>query len=373
MNQINKIKHTKKIDKLFSVIVLLPLAISALYFGGMASDVYISESRFVITNPERASSSGIGAILLKEVGFARSNDGAFAVQNYITSRDALIEINARMELDKTLSSEAVDFHNRFGFWDSDKSFEALYRYYQSQIITVAHDNTAAVTVLKVRAYSAEEAKKINEILLEQSEKLINKLNERSRNDIIRSSEEEVKLNQEKAYASGLALSNFRNKQGVIDPERQSTLQIQQIIKLQDELLANKAQLKQLETFTKNNPQIPALQQRVQTLEKEVTKETNKVAGAGQNSLAGKAAEYQRLILEREIADRQLAGAIASLEVARNEALRKHAYLERIAQPSLPDRPTEPRRLRGILSTLLLSLILWGIVALLVVGIKDHRD
>ena len=159
---------------------------------------------------------------------------------------------------------------------------------------------------------------------------------------------------------------------MIDPERQSTLQFQQIAKLQDELLATQAQLKQLQTFAKNNPQIPSLQLRVKNLRQEIAAETDRVAG-GDRSLAKKAAEYQRLALEREFADKQLGSTLASLEQARNEAQRKQLYLERIVQPSKPDMAMEPRRIRNIIATLLLGLIFWGILSILVAGVKEHAD
>ena len=101
-------------------------------------------------------------------------------------------------------------------------------------------------------------------------------------------------------------------------------------------------------------------------------ETTKVTG-GALSLANKAAEYQRLALEREFADKQLASALASLEQARSEAQRKQVYIERIAQPSLPDIALEPRRLRSIVATFVLGLVAWGILSMLLAGVREHQD
>jgi capsule polysaccharide export protein KpsE/RkpR len=65
--------------------------------------------------------------------------------------------------------------------------------------------------------------------------------------------------------------------------------------------------------------------------------------------------------------------MAALQEAEAEARRKQAYVERIAQPSLPDEAAEPRRLRGILTVFLLGCVAWGIIALLVAGIREHQD
>ncbi|WP_199155795.1 hypothetical protein [Chromobacterium sp. ASV23] len=205
-----------------------------------------------------------------------------------------------------------------------------------------------------------------------SEELINRLNERGRQDMIRFASREVDAAEKKSTAAAVALSLYRNEKGVIDPERQSTIQLQQIAKLQDELIATKTQLAQLQTFTQDNPQIPALKKRIETLQSEISAESNLVAG-GNKSLANKAAEYQRLVLEREFADKQLASAMATLEQARSDAVRKQLYLERIVQPSKPDKAQEPRRIRGIFSTLALGLVAWGILTMLLAGVREHQD
>jgi capsular polysaccharide transport system permease protein len=183
---------------------------------------------------------------------------------------------------------------------------------------------------------------------------------------------EVEVAEKKAKAAGLVLSRYRNNNSVFDPERQSALQLQQISKLQDELIATKAQLVQVRTFTPDNPQIPSLQKRADTLQSEVSAEMAKVAGGG-SSLTNKAAEYERLALERTFADKQLGAALASLEQARNDAQRKQLYLERIVQPNKPDVALEPRRVRSVLATFMLGLIIWGMLTILVAGIREHHD
>jgi capsule polysaccharide export protein KpsE/RkpR len=64
--------------------------------------------------------------------------------------------------------------------------------------------------------------------------------------------------------------------------------------------------------------------------------------------------------------------MASLQDSRAEARRKQAYVERIAQPSLPDEAAEPKRLRGIFATLLLALVAWAILKMLLAGVREHH-
>ena len=70
---------------------------------------------------------------------------------------------------------------------------------------------------------------------------------------------------------------------------------------------------------------------------------------------------------------RMAASMASLEQAHTDALRKQLYLERLVQPNLPDIAIEPRRIRNVLSTLALGLVAFGILTLLLAGVREHRD
>ena len=363
-------KRLSRVNRLFLLTVFLPTVLATIYFGLIASDVYVSESRFVVRSPDKQMGSGLGA-LLKGAGFSRAQDDSYTVHDYVLSRDALKEINDKLGVGKAFSSSQVDLFSRFGGLDFDVSFEALHRYYQKKV-EMLQDSVSSISTLTVRAYTAQDAVGINQKLLELSEALVNRMNERGRQDLIRSAALEVSNAETKAKAAGLALSAYRTAKGVVDPERQATAQLQQIAKLQDELIATKTQLAQLKAFTPQNPQIPAMQLRAKTLQGEMDIETGKVTGDGR-SLSNKAADYQRLALEREFADKQLGSAMASLELARNEAQRKQVYIERIVQPSLPDLAMEPRRLRSILATFVLGLVAWGILSMLLAGVREHQD
>ena len=363
-------KRIARINRLFLLTVVAPTALAILYFGLIASDVYTSESRFVVRSPERQSTSVLGNFL-RGAGFARAQDDSYSVHEYILSRDALTVLNTRLGLGKAYGSNGVDPVSRFAGLDPDNSFEALHRYYQ-KMVTVLTDSNSSITTLTVKAFTAKDAVDVNRLLLEQSEALVNRMNERGRKDLIRYASAEVALAAEQAKEAAQALSSYRNAQGVVDPERQATVQLQQVAKLQDELIATTTQLAQLRQFTPSNPQIPSLQNRAKTIQGEIDKESGKATG-GSRSLTKKSGDFQRLTLDADIANKQVASAMASLENARNEAQRQQVYLERIAQPSLPDVAQEPRRVRNIFATLALGLVAWGILSMLLAGVREHQD
>ena len=349
----------------------LPTGFAAIYYGFIASDTYVSESRFVVRSPQRQQLSGLGA-MLQGSGFARAQDDTYSVHDYILSRDALHELQDKLGVEQMYSSPGIDPLSRFTSLDWDHSFESFYRYYKKRV-TIDYDTVSSISVLTVRAYTAKDARDINDRLLDMGEQLVNTLNDRSRKDLVSVANAEVKTAEERAKSASLALSGFRSKQSVFDPDRQAAMQLQGTSRVQEELLATEAQLAQLRQLAPNNPQIATLASRAELLRREIANQSAKVAGRQQGSFTTQSSGFDRLQLDKTFAERQLAAALVSLESARSEAQRQQLYLERLVKPNLPDSAIEPRRLRMVAMVFLLGLIVWGVLSLVVASVREHTE
>lgn len=360
----------QRVNKFFLVTVVAPTLLSTAYFGVFASDVYISEARFVVRSPDQPQQTGIG-VLLKTAGFSNSGDEISSARSYLISRDALAALNREQRFSAAYGSEKVSIFDRFNPTGLFGSFEDLYSYFQNKV-KVDVDPETSITVLTVRAYNPDDAQEINEELLKMAEATVNKLSSRGRDDLVKFAQAEVEEAKNRARNAAEALAAYRNQAGVVDPEKQAAVQLQMISKLQDELIVSKTQLRQLKALAPRNPQIGGLEIKVDELTKQISDQMKDVAG-GQESLANTAPKYQALALESQYSDKQLTAALASLQDARNEARRKQAYVERIVEPNRPDDAVEPRRLRSILATFLLGLVAWGVASMLFAGIREHRE
>ena len=356
---------------LFYFCVLIPTSSATIYYFWFSSDIFLSESQLIIRMPEKQSPSLLGD-LLQGSGFVNSQGDAYSVKNYILSRDAMRKVDDNLKIKEKFSSHQIDIINRFAGIIPDNSYEAFYQYYQ-KMVEVELDSTSSIITLRSRAFDAKNAQDINLNLLDSGEELVNKLNERARKDMIKFAQNEVENAEKKTKATSLALAKYQNSVGVIDPQQQSTIPLQQIAKLQDELIATKTQILQVETLSPENPQLPVLHKRAEMLAAEIDKESERLTGSPDKSLVSKTVQFNRLSLDKEFADRQLASALASLEQARVEVQHQQLYVERIAQPSLPDVAQEPRRIKIIATIFILGMAVWGILSLLVAGVKEHQD
>jgi len=363
--------RVRRLNRLFLFVVVIPTALAAWYYGLIAHSVYVSESQFVVRAQQQPQASGLGS-LLQGTGLSQTSSDIYSVQNFLLSRDALRKLEEEFHLRRSFGSPTIDRLSRFPAPGGDDSFEALLRYYRKRVVTMELDSASSIMTLTVRAFTAQEARQVNESMLEMSEGFVNSLNERARKDLLRFASADVDSAEKAARAAVLALSNFRNKAAVFDPEKQSGLQLEQIGKLQAELIATQKLIADVRSVARENPQIAVLENRVRVLQAQIDTETGKVAG-DQHSLSSKSAEYEGAVLEREFAAKHLEIALASLVQARESAMKQQVYLDRIEQPSRPDIAMEPQRMRNIAAALLLSLIVWGVLSLLVASVKEHAD
>ncbi|TNH09300.1 capsule biosynthesis protein [Testudinibacter sp. TR-2022] len=363
-------KIWKKFNPLFWITVLIPTFCSVFYFTFWASDVYISESSFVVrSSRNQASLSGVGA-LLQSIGFARSQDDTYTVQEFMRSRNALEQLEAVLPM-RQFYEDQGDLFSRFNPFGLNDEQEAFYRYFQKRE-SVSLDSVSGIATLSIRAFNAEDGQKINAELLSLGETLINRLNERARRDTIIFAEQSVKEAEQRVTDSASALSEYRIKNGIFDLQAQSEVQLALISKLQDELINIQTQLDQVRAISPQNPQVRTLQAREKSIRTEIQQQIQTIFGGG-DSIANQTAEYQRLVLDNTLAQQQLTTAITSLQNAKGEADRQQLYLEVINQPSKPDLALEPYRIYNIFATLIIGLMLYGVLSLMLASVREHKN
>ncbi|WP_235599177.1 hypothetical protein [Brevundimonas naejangsanensis] len=195
---------------------------------------------------------------------------------------------------------------------------------------------------------------------------------RASNNAVRDAKAALQRAQGEVAASQQALTALRNSAQFIDP-RLAAAESSGVI---NGLLVTIAQLRaeraQVAAEAPASPQLPILDNRIAAYERQVAEARAKMAGDA-SSLSNKIGPFEELTLRREIADKQLTQATAALLAAEQEAGRQKLYLERIVEPSLPDKASEPRRWRSILTILASTLLAYGVGWLVWAGVREHRQ
>jgi capsular polysaccharide transport system permease protein len=355
--------------------VVLPTVVAGGYLYGVASDQYVSEARFVVRGPSQQS-PGVLSGLLQTAGVSRAQDDTYAVQDYMLSRDALEELVKQSGLKDIFARPEADALSRFPFSltlpglpaiHGGDSFEHLFKYYLKHV-DVEMDSTTGVSEITVKAFRPDDARRIAAALLAGGERLVNRMNDRERENTLRDARHEVQLAEERVQSVSSKLAEFRNRQSLLDPNKQSVPMLQAITNLQAKLGSVKLELSQLQP---NSPLLSSTRQRAAALQAQIDAAKKEITGAD-DSLVPKIREFDLLSLEREFADKQLSSATTSLEAARVNADRQELYLEAVVQPNQPDYADYPRRFSMLAVVFASFLGLYVAGALLVAGAREHK-
>jgi capsular polysaccharide transport system permease protein len=350
-------------------ILLSPIIFAVAYYGFIASPRFVSEARFVVKTASRPNIGGGLATLLQMTGISRAQDDTFAVQDFILSQAALAAMPKSVDVRSIYGTPTADALARYPNFFYGNSDEELHKYLQ-WMITVNYNPNTSISSLKVEAFSALEAQTIAKSLLDMSEIVINRINERIRNDSITNAEAEVSNLERRVMQSQAAITEFRNREMMIDPAASSLMVLELVAQLSSELSRTNAVISEMQAAAPDNPQLPSLIGRADGLEQQIAKERARITSKS-DGLADKIAVYERIVIEREFAERMLAAAITSMEAARSEARRQQLYLQRVVEPTLPDTALEPKRSFTIFTFFGGNLILLLIVWLMRTGINSH--
>ncbi len=353
----------------FIIFVVAPTAAVGTYYFGYAADQYESDAEFVVRGPS-AQPQGTLSTLLETTGLSHAQEDTYAVNDYILSRDALSEMINTQDLKVVFNRPEADALSRFPLFPQMATFEHFFKYYLKHV-DVAMDSTTGVSTLSVRTYRATDSASVAGALLNAGENLINRMNDRQRENAMRDARKEVVIAEARVSSVASQISDFRNKEALLDPTKQSVPMLAAINDLQTLLSRTDLQISQLTTSTPRSPLIPDLRRRADALQGQIQDARSKITGTD-SSLVPKIAAFDMLELQRQFADKQLASATTSLEEARLQAERQQLYLETIVRPNTPDYPAYPKGLSSTAIAFATFLTLYVAGTLLIAGAREHR-
>lgn len=352
------------------ICVVIPTVLAAIYYLLIASPRYVSEAQFVVRSANTAQPSAMG-LALNVAGFSTGMNEAFAIHQFLASRDGLKHLQKSHDVRAILGRPGSDALARYPRpWDGD-SEESLYKAYL-RFLNVGYDSTTGISTIKVEAFTAKDAHDLNAALLASGEALVNQLNERAAANSLRDAERDLATAVKNADDIRDEMTRFRTSARFIDPRTEAAENTQIIATLSVAIAQLRAERDQLQAEAPASPQLPPLNRRIAGLESQIEQSRAKMAGNA-DSLAPKVGTYEDLVMQREIAERRRTQAEAALVAAQQDASRQKLYLERIVQPSLPDKGAEPRRMRSILTVLLSALLAYGVGWLVWAGVREHRQ
>ena len=358
----------------FLMMVIAPIGVSGWYLYERAVDQYASTLGFTVRSEDISSAAdllgGLGATIGGSSGGGSDTD---ILYEFIRSQELVSLVDARLDL-RSLYARHAETDPVFGF-NTEGTIEDLTEYWR-RAIRVSYDTGSGLMELRVLAFDPDEAKAIAEAIYDESSEMINELSAIARADATRYAAEDLDLAVERLKQAREALTAFRIENQIVDLTADVQGQMGLLNTLQAQLAEALIELDLISTNARSDdPRVEQAQRRIEVIQARIDEERLKFGPGAQGSDGGSyadtIAEFERLSVDREFAERAYIAALSAFDAARAEANRQSRYLAAYIQPTLAERPEFPQRelLLGLVA--LFSLLLWSITSLVFYALRDR--
>ena len=354
----------------FVVIVALPTVLAGVYYFFIAADQYVAEFRFALRAVEPVHGE-IGGIFQGNVAPSPVGVDSYAVVQYIGSRDIIDDLGKTLDLREMFSRPIADWWARLQL---PVSIEELVRYWKGQV-DAFYDTTNGTIVVRACAFTPEDALQLAQGIFASSERLVNELSERARRDTLQNSQKEVRGAERRLKTALTRLSEFRDREGLIDPRKSADATQALAGRIRDEIVRADTELSTVRHYMREDaPSVKMLEARIQSLQTQlhsVESEVTNTERSRSEVLSRVMESYERLESERTFAEKAYQHALEMLDRARMNADRQQVYIAGFVQPNLPEEALYPRRLRSVGIVLFLCCAVWMIGAFAVQTVREH--
>jgi capsular polysaccharide transport system permease protein len=177
-------------------------------------------------------------------------------------------------------------------------------------------------------------------------------------------------------AAQQALTDFRIKNHILDPQAQLAGASQVTNTLVQQLSATEIDLDMLQgTLPESDPRIAQLKRRIEVIENRMKEESSKVGGLADTDSPGYAKlmiDYQNLQMEQDFSQKAYIASLSAYDQAVNDAQHKTRYLTTYLSPTLAESSTAPDRPLRVLLALLVGFLIWSSVVMIYYALRDRR-
>ena len=358
----------------FVLCVLLPMVVTAWYLWTRAADRYGSYVGFSVRREETGSAVELLGGVAQMSG---SSSSATDIRYYfIQSADLVRRVDQQLDL-RAIWSRADPGVDPVFAYHPPGTIEDLTEYW-SRMVKVYNDSGTGLIDLTVQAFTPQDAQAIAQIIFDESSNMINNLSAIAREDATRYARDELDQAVERLKAAREALTLFRNRNQIVDPNASIQSQMGLLSQLQVQLAETLIELDMLRLITSESDQrVAQALRRVEVIETRIADERQKLGMGSASDLNGGAfadlvGEYERLSVDLKFAEEAYTAALAAYDGAVAEARRKSRYIAAHIPPTLAERSDFPDRpmLLGLVGLFLF--LIWGLAVLSVYAVKDRR-
>lgn len=348
--------------------IALPTFLVGHYYYNVASDMFETKSEFVIQKSESSAGGSLGG-LFAGTGFATSQD-SIAVQGYLTSREAMHELNEAEGFIAHFQEDGIDDIQRL---EPDATDETAYKVYQKRV-RVGFDPTEGIIRMEVVAATPEASQRFSQALISFAETRVDQLSARVRQDQMAGASAAYENAEKAVQRAQDTVLTLQQERGVLSAEAEISAQMSIINSLELEREAKLLDLAEMRANARPNEtrisvlnaEIERLNARINELRDAMTQNTD-----SSTSLAKVTGELA--VAEADLANRQLMLQTALQQVinAQIEADRQVRYLSLGVAPVAPDVASYPRKLENTILAFIIFSSIYILISLTVSILREQ--
>ena len=358
----------------FGLIVALPVLLTIGYMYLVAEDRFASRAGFTVRSQETGSASDLaGGALAGLIGGGTSLSNTEVLYAYIHSQEMVARVEAELGF-------VAHFQERwrrdpvFSLWPG-ATIEDMVWFWQ-RVVRVSYDQNSGLMDVMVLARTPEFAQAVAGLVVSESERMINALNEQARRDSTASALRDVEASVERLRRAREELATFRATTQIVDPMADIQGRMGVINNLQQQLaeaLVENDLL--LQTTSETDPRVRQSQRRIEVIEARINEERRNFATRDVTVLDTDyprlIARFESLMVNQLYAEQTYTAALAALDMARSNAERKNLYLATYVRPTLAQRSEYPERLVIILLVGFFSFLAYTAVSIIFYSLRDR--
>ena len=357
----------------FVILVIAPTLLTAWYLYDRAEDQFASTVAFTVRSEDVSSANDLLGGLGQSLGGSSSSDSDILYE-FIRSQSLVRSVDEQLDL-RSIYAIYTDTDPVFGF-HSEGTIEDLTAYWQ-RMVRIAYDANSGLMELRVLAFDPDEAQLVAEAIFAESTQMINALSAIAREDATRYARDDLDLSIARLKEAREALTAFRIENEIVDP----TADIQGQMGLLNTLQAQQAEALieydlLLSSTREGDQRLEQAERRVEVIEARILDERRKFGGGGtsegEEGYATTIAGYERLTIDREIAEQTYAATLTAFDSARAEANRQSRYLAAYIQPTRAERAEFPNKPLLVALVALFGFLTWAILTLVYYALRDRR-
>lgn len=325
------------------------------------------------TNTSPLASLGLTALPGANV---QSGD-AYIVADYIRSKQVFTD---------AIQLEGIDLRSFFSYDNIDPVFRISHDMpfdefvsYWNWMSAVEFNSTTGITTFRVNAFEGKDAKKISEVVLKVSERLVNRLASTAREQLINTAKEEVDRTERRLFVARQSVEVFRNREQALDPQLRAQSEETIIRELQSSLAELQARRSALNATLADSPTLRVIERQILALEQQIQHQRQRVGSGsaetnnndGQRSLSQIYTDYNALLHEQEFSEKAYTSALTALEQALSEARKQERYFAIVLEPTEPEIAMYPTSITNTLLAAFGLCVIWLLGYLVIQSIRDH--